>query len=424
MAHAAATDTRRPTPVRRLLLIQLLVFFSVLGPGIITANMGNDAGGISTYSLAGARFGYELLWALIPITIALMVVMEMSARMGTVSGKGLSGLIRENFGVRITVLIMGVVLAANFGTTLAEFSGLAAGGEVFGVPKYATVMLGAVFVWVLVVRASYRFVERIFLAASVVFFAYIASGIMAGPDWGDVAKHTAQPALHFRADYLTMLIGLVGTTLAPWELFYLQSSIAEKGVPQEHYKYARLDVFLGLGMAMVVTFFIIVACGATIFHNGGDIKDAKDAAEALKPLAGPAASALFAFGLINASLISASVLPVATSYYVCEALGFEAGVGRSLREAPVFYGLYTFIIVAAALAVMIPDVPLFQIMFLSQVALGVLLPFVLIFMLLLINRRSLMGRHVNGPVFNAIAWLTVGVMILMTLALILTPLLG
>jgi len=423
MTQAATTDTRRRPPVRRLLVVQLLVFFSVLGPGIITANMGNDAGGISTYSLAGARFGYELLWALIPITIALAVVMEMSARMGTVTGKGLSDLIRENFGVRTTVLVVGVVLAANFGTTLAEFSGLAAAGEVFGVPKYASVVLGAVFVWVLVVRASYRFVERIFLVASAVFFAYIASGIMAGPDWGDVARHTAQPTLHFRADYLTMLIGLVGTTLAPWELFYLQSSIAEKGVRQEHYRYARLDVFLGLAMAMVVSFFIIVACGATIFHNGADIKDAKDAAEALKPLAGPAASVLFAFGLINASLVSASVLPVATSYYVCEALGFEAGVGRSPREAPVFYGLYTLIIVAAALAAMTP-VPLFEIMYLSQVALGVLLPFVLIFMLLLINRRSLMGPHVNGPVFNAIAWLTVGVMILMTLALILTPLIG
>jgi Mn2+/Fe2+ NRAMP family transporter len=399
---------------------RLMIFLAIMGPGIITQNVDNDAGGITTYSLAGANFGYGLLWTLIPITIALYVIQEMAARLGAVTGHGLADLIRERYGVRTTTLVMLALLLADFGNTMAEFAGLAAGGEIFGVSKYILVPVGAVAVWWLVVKGTYRSVERIFLVASAFYISYVISGVLAHPNWGEVMRATVTPSFQFRTDYLILLIGVVGTTIAPWMQFYLQSTVVEKRITVKEYGYTRADVLIGSIMTDVVAWFIIVACGATIFAHHLHVETVKDAALALGPLAGRHAEALFAFGLINASLFSASVLPLATSYYVCEALGFEAGVNRTVRQAPVFYGLYATLIVGACVIVLLPRAPLLQILFLSQVANGVLLPFILIFMLLLINSKRLMGAFTNSRVFNAIAWVTVVVMIILTLALVVT----
>ncbi len=397
-----------------------MLFLVIMGPGIITQNVDNDAGGITTYSLAGAQFGYMLLWTLIPITVALYVIQEMAARLGAVTGHGLADLIRERFGVRWTTLVMAALLLADFGNTMAEFSGLAAGGEIFGISKYVFVPIGAVVVGWLVLKGTFRSVERIFLIASAFYISYIISGALAHPGWGQVMRATITPSFSLRADYLIMLVGVVGTTIAPWMQFYLQSAVVEKRITVKEYPYTRIDVLIGSIMTDVVAWFIIVACGATIFVHHLHIETAKDAALALGPLAGAYAAGLFAFGLINASLFSASVLPLATSYYVCEALGFEAGINRSVREAPVFYGLYLALIVGACAVVLLPGAPLLQIMFLSQVANGVLLPFILIFMLLLINSRELMGAYRNSRTFNSIAWVTVVVMIVLTLAMVAT----
>jgi len=399
---------------------RLMAFLAIMGPGIVTQNVDNDAGGIATYSLAGANFGYALLWTMIPITVALYVVQEMAARLGAVTGHGLADLIRERFGVRATVGLMLALLLADFGNTLAEFSGLAAGGEIFGVSKYILVPLGAAAVWVLVVKGTFRSVERIFLAASAFYISYVISGALAHPDWGQVLRATVTPSFTFKADYLVMFVGVIGTTIAPWMQFYLQSAVVEKGITVKDYGYTRTDVLVGSIMTDVVAWFIIVACGATIFAHHVHVESAKDAALALSPLAGQYAAALFALGLINASLFSASILPLATAHYVCEALGFEAGVDRTVRQAPIFYGLYVALIVGACAIVLLPRAPLLQIIFLSQVANGVLLPFVLVFMLLLVNQKKIMGAYTNSRVFNAIAWITVIVMIVLTLAMIAT----
>jgi len=401
-------------------MTRLAMFFAVMGPGIITQNVDNDAGGITTYSLAGANFGYALLWIMIPVTVALYVIQEMASRLGVVTGKGLADLIRERFGVRTTVWVMLVLLAADFGNTLAEFSGLAAGGEIFGVSKYVFVPIGAIAVWLLVVRGTYRSVERIFLGASAFYLAYVVSGLLSRPDWGVVLRASVVPSFSFKADYLLMFVGVIGTTIAPWMQFYLQSAVVEKGISIKDYGYTRMDVFIGSLMTDIVAWFIIVACGATIFAHHIHVETAKDAALALAPLAGRYATALFALGLINASLFSASVLPLATSHYVCEALGFEAGVDRTVRQAPVFYGLYIALIVGACIIVLLPNAPLLRILFLSQVANGVLLPFILIFMLLLINQKRLMGVYTNSPAFNVIAWVTTVIMIVLTVALVVT----
>jgi Mn2+/Fe2+ NRAMP family transporter len=396
------------------------MFFAIMGPGIITQNVDNDAGGITTYSLAGANFGYALLWTMIPVTVALYVIQEMASRLGAVTGKGLADLIREGFGVRTTVLVMLVLLAADFGNTLAEFSGLAAGGEIFGITKYLFVPIGAVSVWLLVVRGTYRSTERIFLGASAFYVCYVISGALARPDWGVVLRATVVPSFSFKAGYLLMFVGVIGTTIAPWMQFYLQSTVVEKGITVKDYGYTRADVFIGSLMTDIVAWFIIVACGSTIFARHIHVETAKDAALALQPLAGRYAAALFGLGLINASLFSASVLPLATSHYVCEALGFEAGVDRTPRQAPVFYGLYVALIVGACVIVLLPGAPLLQILFLSQVANGVLLPFILVFMLLLINRRRLMGAYTNSAPLNVIAWLATIAMIILTLVLVVT----
>ena len=399
---------------------RLMIFLAIMGPGIVTQNVDNDAGGITTYSLAGAGFGYSMLWTLIPITIALYVVQEMASRLGAVTGHGLADLIRERYGVRTTTFVMLALLVADFGNTMAEFSGLAAGGEIFGISKYVFVPIGAVAVWLLVVKGTFRSVERVFLAASAFYISYIISGVLAHPNWGEVLRATVTPSFSLHADYLLMLVGVVGTTIAPWMQFYLQSAVVEKRITVKEYGYTRVDVLIGSIMTDVVAWFIIVACGATIFAHHLHVETVKDAALALFPLAGVYAGALFGFGLINASLFSASVLPLATSYYVCEALGFQSGVDRTIRQAPVFYGLYIALIVGACAVVLLPGAPLLQILFLSQVANGILLPFILVFMLLLVNRKRLMGAYINSRTFNVIAWVSVVVMIVLTVALVVT----
>jgi Mn2+/Fe2+ NRAMP family transporter len=397
---------------------RFIFFLGIIGPGIITANVDNDAGGIATYSLAGAHYGYTLLWSLLPITLLLIMVQEMVARMGVVTGKGLSDLIREEFGVRTTLLMMLALLVTNLGNTMAEFAGLAASLEIFGISKYLSVPIGGFLVWWLVVKGSYRIVEKIFLAACVIYTSYVISGFMAKPDWKGVFTETVWPSFHWGRDYLMMLIGIVGTTIAPWMQFYQQSAVVEKGIPIEQYRLVRLDVIVGCFFAVIVAFFIVISCGATLYIHRIEIRTAEDAAVALAPLAGKYASGLFALGLANASLFAASILPLSTAFYICEAMGWEAGVNKTFKEAPQFMWLYTGMIVIGGAIILIPKVPLILIMLLSQVLNGVLLPFVLIFILILINKEKIMGRHVNGRLYNWISWVAVGILIMVTLLLI------
>ncbi|MGA9458531.1 MAG: Nramp family divalent metal transporter [Desulfobaccales bacterium] len=396
------------------------IFLLILGPGIITANVDNDAGGITTYSVAGATLGNKLLWTIIPMTLALIVVQEMCARMGAVTGKGLADLIRERTGVRWTAFIMLTLLLADLGNTICEFAGVAASMELFGVVKYIAVPLGALGIWVLVIRKSYKFVEKVFLAACVLYLTYIVSGYLAHPSWREVGRELIIPNFSFDSNYLAILVGVIGTTIAPWMQFYIQSAVVEKGITVKDYGYCKWDVISGCFMTNIVALFIIVACAATIHVHGITIETAKDAALALGPLAGKWAQWLFALGLLNASLFSASILPLATSYYVCEAFGFEAGVNHSWKEAPVFYWLYTLLIVIGAAVILIPHMPLILVMFWSQVVNGVLLPFVLILMLILINNKDLMGTYVNNWSFNIISWVTVVIMIALTLMMVVT----
>ena len=410
---------RRTRMTRR----RLAVLLAVIGPGLITSNVDNDAGGITTYTQTGAQFGYTLLWSLIPMTIALYVSEEMCARMGVVTGKGLSDLIREEFGFRSTFFVMLAALAVDLGNTVAEFAGVAASMQIFGVSKYISVPLAAIAVWLLVVRGSYSQVEKIFLVACGFYLTYVVSAILAKPDWLVAAKETVAPSFHFSTEYLLMLTALVGTTIAPWQFFYLQAGFVEKRVGPKQYKHARLDVLVGSITCMMIVFFIIVCCAATLNKNGmTNITDAAQAAAALAPLAGKWAAYLFAFGLLNASLFAASILPLSTAHVICEGLGFEAGLDRKVKEAPAFYSLYTGLIVVGAGIILLPRAPLFKILVLSQVANGVWLPVVLIFILLLINRRDLMGEFTNSWGFNLVAWTASIVMILLTLVLVYTAL--
>jgi len=401
----------------------IAIFLAVLGPGIITANVDNDAGGITTYSLAGAQFGYQMLWVVVVITISLIVVQEICARMGAVTRKGLADLIREEFGVRTTVFVLMCLIAADVGNTMAEFAGVAWACEVFGISKYISVPLAAIFVWWLVLYGNYKQVERVFLIACSIYLTYIVSGILAHPQWGEVLHATLVPTFSFQKDYLIMFIGVVGTTIAPWMQFYIQSAVVEKGIDIRDYPYSKMDVILGCIMTDVVAWFIIVACGATIFVHHIPIQTAKDAALALQPLAGKYCSILFAVGLLNASIFSACILPLATSYYVCEAFGFEAGIDRKYREAPVYYWLYSSMICIGAGFILIPKINLVNILLISQVVNGILLPFILIYMLKLVNNKKLMGDYVNSPTFNVIAWITTIVMIALTLALVVVTIL-
>jgi NRAMP (natural resistance-associated macrophage protein)-like metal ion transporter len=396
-----------------------LLFLAVVGPGIITANVDNDAGGILTYSQAGAQFGHLLLWTMIPVTLSLIVVQEMCARMGAVTGKGLSDLIREEFGLRITFLMMLGILITNFGNVVTEFIGIATSLELFGLSRYYTVPICALIVWLIVVKGQYKSVEKVFLVASAFYITYILAGLRAHPFWKDALVATIKlpslPAFRDQA-YLYMVIGVVGTTIAPWMQFYLQSSIVEKGVSRRVLQASRWDVIVGCIFTDVVAWFIIVTCAATLYiHGFRDIKYAADAAQALKPLAGQYAYILFAVGLFNASLFAASILPLSTAYTVCEGLGFESGIDKKFGEAAFFYWLYTLLIVAGAAVLLIPGLPLVKIAVLSQVVNGIVLPFVLIFMLLLINKKELMGEYVNSHAFNIVAWVTTVVMIGLTI---------
>ena len=403
---------------RRSLWRTIGLFFILMGPGIITSNVDNDAGGITTYSLAGAEYGLKLIWTLIPIMIALIVVQEMGARMGVVTGKGLSDLIREKFGAKITFYLMIGLFLTNMGNVLSEFAGVAAGMEVFGVNKFISVPASAFLVWWMVVKGTYKSVEKAFLVACVFYISYIITGIIVKPDWGHVFEQFLHPQLSLHPSETTMVIGLVGTTIAPWMQFYLQASIVEKGIKTEDYKFARFDVVMGAVMVHVVAFFIILVCAETLFKHGVRIETAKDAALSLAPLAGKYCTYLFAFGLVNASLFAASILPLSTTYLICEGLGWEAGIDKKFVEAPQFYGFYSLIIFLGAGIILYPNFPLIPIMYFSQVINGMVLPFVLIFMLLIINDKKIMMDHTNGPIFNAVAWLTSMVMIALTLLLV------
>lgn len=403
--------------IRKIDRKSLFFFLGVMGPGIITANVDNDAGGIATYSLAGAQYGYSLLWSLIPIALVLIIVQEMVARLGVVTGKGLSDLIREEYGVKITFFVMVALLLTNLGNITAEFAGLAASLEIFGVSRYISIPLGGAMVWYLVVKGNYRFVEKVFLFACTIYFSYVISGFMARPQWVQVATEILRPALQTDMNYFAMLMGLVGTTIAPWMQFYQQSSIVEKEIRVKDYRYCRWDVIIGCIIANAVAFFIIVACAATLYVNHIQIQTAEDAAVALAPLAGKYASILFALGLANASLFAASILPLSTAYTVCEGMGWEAGISKDFQEAPQFMGLYTGLIILGGGLILIPGAPLILIMLISQIVNGILLPFILIFILLLINKKKLMGDYTNSRWYNSIAWSAVLVLICLTAVL-------
>ncbi len=401
----------------------IILFFAVLGPGFITANVDNDSGGIFTYSQAGAQYGYKLLWTMIPITLALIVVQEMCARMGVVTGKGLSDLIREEFGLRMTFFIMLLLVLVNFGNVVAEFSGIVGSTELFQHNiKYVTVPLCALAVWALVVRGDYKKVEKIFLVASVFYVCYIIAGVIAQPAWHEALAQTVklpERSVWRDQNYIYMVVGVIGTTISPWMQFYMQASIVEKGITIKQYKASRMDVIVGSIFSDIVAWFIIVACAATLWMHGmRNISDAADAAQAMKPLAGDFAYILFAAGLFNASFFAASVLPISTAYSVCEGLGFESGVDKSFKQAPFFYWLYTLLIAAGAAVVLIPNFPYVKMIVLSQVLNGVLLPFVLYFMLKLINNKALMGKHTNKLWFNVTAYATAVIVVGLTVMML------
>jgi len=396
----------------------LFAFLAVLGPGIITASADNDAGGITTYAIAGAQYGYTLLWILFLTTFSLGITQEMGARMGIVTGKGLAALIREKFGIRWTVFAMVALLIANFGSTAADIAGIGAALEIFGVSKYISVPLAAIGLFLLVTRGSFRWVERIFLFSAALYIAYVISGVLAHPDWSAAFKNTVVPSFQFRQDYIVTFIATIGTTITPWGQFFIQSYCVDKRLGPDHLKLERVDVYFGSFVTNFIAFFIVIATAATLFVHHQSIADAKDAAQALGPLAGRFAATLFALGLFNAALLGSTVLPLSTAYATSEAFGWELGLDRGFKQAPIFYSIYTAVIIITALFVLIPGLPLVSVMFLSQMINGILLPIILIFALLIINDRAIMGRFTNGHVFNAIAWITTIALILVSLLLV------
>jgi Mn2+/Fe2+ NRAMP family transporter len=397
---------------------RLFVYLSVLGPGLITASAGNDAGGIATFASVGADHGYKLLWLLIPLTISLGIVQEMCARMGAVTGKGLSDLIRERFGVRWTVLVMLALLIANGGVTVSEFVGVAAAMQLFGVPAYISVPIAAVSIWWLVVKGSYQRVERVFMIMSLVFIGYFVSAFLAHPQWGTVLRETVRPNIQLTSGYLFTIVAVIGTTISPYMQVFIQSSVVEKGVRAESYPLTRADVWIGAVFSNAVVFFIVVATAATLYVHGEHVDTAAEAADALRPLAGVYASALFAVGLLGASMLAAGVLPLATAYSISEAFGFEKGVSSNFREAPIFIGIFTFLVALGALVAMLPGLPLIRVLLVTQVINGLLLPVILITVLRLVNDRELMGAHINGRVYNLAAWLTTAIVSALSLLLI------
>lgn len=404
--------------LRRRLWAPIVAFLALLGPAIITANVDNDAPGIATYSVAGAHFGYSVLWLLWPTLIVLIVVQELCARMGVATSKGLADLIRESFGVRVTAVLMLALVLTNFANTAAQFAGLSEAARLFGLSPYIVVPLGAALIWLMVTRGTYRSVERIFLVACLVYLAYPISGILAHPRWGEVLTASVTPSIPLSLPYLTIAVGIVGATVAPWMQFYLQASVVEKGVRADTYRLARWDVIIGGIFAVVVVFFITVACAETLHPSGVHITSAGEAAGALKPLAGRYASTLFAVGFLNAALFAASILPLSTAYVVCEGIGWERGLGRGFKGAPHFYALFTALIVLGSILVLIPGAPLLRILLISQVMNGLLLPVVLVLMLMLASRRRLMGELANSPRYSIFCWALCGLIIALDLILL------
>ena len=403
------------------LLKQLAIFFAIIGPGIITGSVDNDAGGITTYSVAGAIYGYGLIWTLIPSFVVLLIIQEMNARMGIVTGKGLADLIRENAGVKVTFFIFIGLLFADIGNTTTEFAGVAGSMEVFGISKYISVPVAAFMVWILVVKGNYKIAERIFLIFSVSLLTYVISAMMGKPHWAEIGSSIIHPRMDVSTKGIAMVIGIIGTTIAPWMQFYMQSSVIEKGLKMKNYTYTLIDIVVGCVATVVVAFFIIVACASTLHVNGIQIGEAKDAALALKPLAGNLASQVFAFGLFIASIFSATILPLATAFYVCEAFGFEAGIDKKWNDAKEFYTLYTGILVVAAIIILLPNAPLIKISLWSQVLNGLLLPVVLVCMIILVNNKKIMGEHVNKPITNFIGWTAIVILIGLSITLLILP---
>jgi Mn2+/Fe2+ NRAMP family transporter len=405
-------------------LAVLFAFLAAVGPGIVTGSVDNDVGGITTYSVAGAMYGYHYIWALIPCAIVLFMVQEMNARMGIVTGKGLADLIRENAGVKVTALIFAGLLVADMANTTTEFAGVAGSMAIFGVSKYIAVPLSAIGVWFLVAKGTYKIAERIFLIFSAFLLSYIVSAVMGHPHWGEVGSAIIHPHLQGDSEYVALGIGLVGTTIAPWMQFYMQSAVIEKRLKIEDYKYTLADVAVGCILTIVVAFFIMVACGSTLHVAGVHIENASDAAMALKPMAGSLAAYIFAAGLFVAAIFSATILPVATAFYVCEAFGFEAGIDKTPTQAPQFYALFTAILVVGAGIILIPNAPLIKISIWSQIINGILLPVVLVCMMVLINNKEIMGKYVNGRVYNVVGWGTSIVLCLLSLYLVGSSVLG
>ena len=403
----------------------LLVVLGVLGPGIITGNVDNDAGGITTYSVIGARFGYSMLWVLLLITFTLAMIQEMCARMGVVTGKGLADLIRERFGVRVTMVVMALLLFTNLTNTMGEFAGVAGAASILGWSRFVVIPAVALLVWVLVVKGSYRSVEKVLLVFCVVYLTYVVSAFMAHPHWGTVVRATVTPTFQMNREFTSLFIATIGTTIAPWMQFYQQSSVAEKAIEVKNYRYEALDTYIGSFLTNFVSFFIVVACASTLYVAGVRVNTAAEAAGALAPLAGGYASLLFAVGLMNASIMAAGILPLSTAYSVAEAFGWESGVGKSFREAPLFYGLYTALIfVGAGIVLFVPETRLVSVMLFSQAANGILLPLILVLMLKLVNDRSLMGDYVNSRGKNIAVWAQAIVMIILAVILTVQTLAG
>ena len=400
-------------------ITKFLMLMSIVGPGLITANIDNDAGGIATYSMAGAATGYRLLWVFVPITIALIMVQQMSARMGIVSGKGLADLIREKFGLKVAFYSLFFLIIADLGNTMAEFAGIASAGEIFGISKYISVPLSSIFVWLLVIKGDYKIVERVFLAGCTVYLSYIVSGFLIGPDWLEIGKAVVVPKINqIKVSDFPIIVGLIGTTITPWMQFYIQSAVVEKGIEPKNLFESKIDIIVGCIFMFIVTLFIVISCAATMFHSGIEIKTASDAAIALKPLAGEYASVLFAIGLFNASIFAAALLPLATSYYVCEGMGWESGVDKSFKEAPNFFTIFTALIVISAIAILIPNINLFGILIWSQIINGILIPIILLFIINLCNDPDVMGEYTNGEIFNYISYAIVMLMIIANTAML------
>jgi Mn2+/Fe2+ NRAMP family transporter len=408
---------------RRNIFRKLAIFFMILGPGIITGSVDNDAGGITTYSLAGAEYGFGLIWTLVPSFIVLVVIQEMNARMGIVTGKGLADLIRENAGIKITFFIFIGLLLSGIGNTTTEFAGVAGSTEVFGISRYISVPVIGVLVWILVVKGTYKIAERVFLLFSASLLTYVVSAIMGKPDWSEIGSEIINPHIEINTRSIAMVIGLVGTTIAPWMQFYMQSSVIEKGLKMKNFRYTLADIVVGCVLTVVVAFFIMVSCASTLHPAGITINEAKDAALSLKPLAGNLASHVFAFGLFVASIFSATILPLTTAFFVCEAFGFEAGIDKKWDEAKEFYVLYTGILAVSAMIILLPRAPLIKISLWSQVINGILLPVILLSMIILVNKKKIMGSYTNGRITNIVGWSAIVILVMLSVSLLILPLL-